>query len=175
MERNSRIVHVFDLRPARLTIGPDTRANPLSASHHEGSSLRGAKALIASINQTRCQTADGVALVPVIEVIYRITSSENDPQWTRKIYALSALLESKNAYGHTPILIEELFSTQLTGHLKHILGTVRSQDLAGQPDQLAARVQHLAGIDADFLDRQLPAPLRGLFIASVEIKKVWTA
>lgn len=175
LERNTRIVHVFDLRPARLTIGPDTRANPLSVTHHEGSSLRGAKALIASINQTRCQTADGAALVPVIEVIYRITSSDDDPQWTRKIQALSTLLESKNAYGHAAGLIEELFSAQLTGHLKNILGTVQAQDLAGQPDQLAARVQHLAGMDADFLDRQLPAPLRGLFSISIEIKKVWTA
>ena len=182
LNKNTTIVHVFDLRPAAFTYGPDSRQNPIARDQSHKDNLRSEKTLHIDLERTRCVTADGVELIPVLKIIYRAKHPHELKRGIREWLAFSAFLESANIIGNVANLIEDMIGTQIANHLKESIGIITWDQInqaATSREQLVSYFQHMIDqtaypIDGNGQKPILPAAWRNMFITRIQVKQVWT-
>jgi hypothetical protein len=182
LERKTTVVHVFHLLPAAFTFGPGGNHNPFTHTISAKNNLRGGKALHMEIERTRCQTADGVELIPVFNVIYRIKPPQEMENGTREWLAFSAYLESVNVFGHVTDQIEDMIGGTIANPIKQTIASKTWDQIeqgASSREKLIAYIQRMLDLPADDSDgygqnHLLPTAWRNIFTISVTVEQVWT-
>ena len=182
LDQKATIVHVFHLLPAAFTFGPSGNHNPLTHTASARNSLHSGKALHMDIERTRCLTADGIELVPVFNILYRIKAPQELENGTREWLAFSAFLESANATGNVSHQIAQMIGGQIANQIKQMMASTSWEQIeqaAPSQEKLSAYIQRMLDQPADTgggHDNRnlLPAAWRNLFIISVSVGQVWT-
>jgi hypothetical protein len=182
LERKTIIMHVFHLLPAAFTFGPESKHNPFTQTFSAKNNLRSGKALHTDIERTRCLTSDGIALIPVFNVIYRIKQPHELENGMREWLAFSAILESINVFGNVTHQIEDMIGEHIASQLKEMIASftwAEIEQAASSHGKMIAYVQHKIDQHAYTGDRHnqnhlLPRAWRGMFITRVIVEQVWT-
>jgi len=180
LRRKTAIFQVFDLRPAVFTYGPDSRRNPITQNQHQDN-LRSGKTQQIGLERTRCVTSDGVELIPVLKIIYRIKHPSELEHNSRDWLALSAFLESAHVFGNVAHQIEDMIGAHIANHLKQSINTVSWDQIersASSQDKLIAYFQRIIDQPAQGSNGQSPKPLlpavwRNVVITSIHVEQVW--
>jgi len=182
LERKTIIMHVFHLLPAAFTFGPESKHNPFTQTFSAKNNLRSGKALHTDIERTRCLTSDGIALIPVFNVIYRIKQPHELENGMREWLAFSAYLESVNVFGHVTDQIEDMIGGTIANSIKQTIASKTWDQIEqGAPsrEKLIAYIQRMLDLPADDSggygqNHLLPTAWRNIFTISVTVEQVWT-
>jgi len=124
VERGAQIVHVFNTSPQYFQYGPGTSAHPVVELERANSNLRRVHTLKRESANTRCQTRDGVVLIPVFMIHYRMHSVHSNRQTSARLKAFSALLEKEQTTGNMGKRIEALIGKMITGQFRRMIETM---------------------------------------------------
>jgi len=178
LKPQTSVLHVFDLQARTFTLGPDSSHNPFTASGHPSRSMRENQANLIAADRTRCQTSDGVELVPVVAVCYRLISEEPRNKISRRLLAFSAYLEGEGRFGDGSALIESILGAHIAeklGEAAHEIVWAELEPQAQSHKQLSALIHsRMVGKDIGMRNRiALQPPLLGLLSVTINVVKVW--